>query len=145
VIARPESTISRKILAGSQLERVERGRHPVEQAERHVGQEQHGDQRAGDLQRRQEHLAHALQQQPLKVSSEKVRFSGIVRNDCRKPARISWCPSLANSSVTADEIVETAEHRALDHRHRSYAIARVKPPKRSSMSPAACKAAKSSA
>ena len=32
---------------------------------------------------------------------EKVTFSGSVRYDCRKPRRISWCPSLANSRVTA--------------------------------------------
>src|SRR2546423_7040023 len=46
-------------------ERVERGRHPVEQAQRDVRAEQDRGQRAGDLQGRGEHVGEALRQHPV--------------------------------------------------------------------------------
>src|SRR3954462_5723616 len=39
----------------AQLEDVERGSGPAEQGQRHVGEQQHSDHRAGDLQGREEH------------------------------------------------------------------------------------------
>ncbi len=58
----PANTIVRRILRGKpSAKALSAGATRVEEAEAGVGEEQHDDERTGDLQRREEHLAEGVQ------------------------------------------------------------------------------------